>query len=522
MKSEATIRDTWLALMHSTAPADRPRAEQAVGDLYAAAGFATPQRFLWFDSPCAASSAVGALVAHHHHAWAEKLSSTARSRDDQQRLDAVKSRLSKELGVAEWKGVLSAVGPPLGMHLQYPPDPTRILQSKVVEARIGLSDDVTWMFTVRDDSDDLSRAEQRFWGGNKGVLPSELHCPTTGSLIGYSFFEDYSFSTMAEDELRVGERQPPPVLAAAWEVARSTGLWWPFENVVILTERPIELHVDDRRLLHNGDGPAGVYRDGWRVYGWRGMALPERWILQPETIAPRELKHVDADFRRHVESKAGQPARKPSSKPTTSARIPYLERYMAGEHRQVWADLVAVGPDVRREPHADAAQAVAAETMQRVKANIQTIVQRLTAMNYQFSRKFRGPLIPPAAGIRQQIADLEKAGGALPLSLRVFYEIVGEVNLIGVHPALAPRDGAIAPDPLVVFGFDEGAVEYDDEDDARVSAITIAPDDLHKADTSGGDAYEIAIPDLRADAELLNERHGLLFVDWMHQTRSVG
>ncbi len=398
-----------------------------------------------------------------------------------------------------------------------PPDPTRILQSKVVEARFGLSDDVTWMFTVRDDSDHLSRAEQRFWGSNKGVLPSELHCFTTGSLIGYSFFEDYSFSTMADDEVRVGDRQPPPALAAAWEVARSSGIWWPFEHVAILTERPVELHIDDRKLLHSGDGPAARYRDGWRVYAWRGMALPEQWILQPETIPPRELKHFDADFRRHVESAAGRSARKPSSKPATAAPIPFLERYMAGEHRQVWADLVALGPDVRRDPHADAAQAVAIETMKRVRTNIQTIVQRLTTMNYKFSRQFRGPLIPPGAGIRDGIAVLEKAGGTLPLSLRAFYEVVGEVNLIGVHPTLAPRDGAIPTDPLVVFGFDEGAIEYDDEDedDPRISAITIAPDDLHKADTSGGDAYEIAIPDPRADAELLNERHRLLFVDYL-------
>lgn len=45
--------------------------------------------------------------------------------------------------------------------------------------------------------------------------------------------------------------------------------------------------------------------------------------------------------------------------------------------------------------------------------------------------------------------------------------------------------------------------------------VTIAPDDLHKADTSGGDPYEMAIPDLRADGELLNERHDLFFVDYL-------
>jgi len=38
---------------------------------------------------------------------------------------------------------------------------------------------------------------------------------------------------------------------------------------------------------------------------------------------------------------------------------------------------------------------------------------------------------------------------------------------------------------------------------------------LHKANTSGGAPYEMAIPDPRADGELLNERHHLFFVDYL-------
>ena len=87
-------------------------------------------------------------------------------------------------------------------------------------------------------------------------------------------------------------------------------------------------------------------------------------------------------------------------------------------------------------------------------------------------------------------------------------------------------DGAVATDPLVVYGLDEGIVELDeeadDEDDPTPTAVTIAPDDLHKANTSGGDAYEISIPDLRADGELLNERHSLLFVDYLRLSFRFG
>jgi hypothetical protein len=247
----------------------------------------------------------------------------------------------------------------------------------------------------------------------------------------------------------------------------------------------------------------------------------------------------------------------------------------------VWRELVSLGAGVREDPYVADALAVTYETMRRVRANVRTLVDRLTAMHYTFRMPdrplgvaFGGPhgvtrmdfdqLVrqvmgggkapnvpglpnlgdimarardllgahgkekqeargrsrahtPPPPDMHDQIMRFEREYGVLALSLRTFYEVVGEVNLIGSHPTLAPVDGLVAPDPLVVYALDEGAVEYDedDEEEGQPSAITIAPDDLHKANTSGGDAYEMAIPDLRADGELLNERHQLFFVDYL-------
>ena len=64
-----------------------------------------------------------------------------------------------------------------------------------------------------------------------------------------------------------------------------------------------ELHVDDNQWLHREDGPAVVYRDGWRVYAWHGLAVPEDWILHPEAIPPAKLRGFDASFRRFAESR---------------------------------------------------------------------------------------------------------------------------------------------------------------------------------------------------------------------------
>ena len=96
--------------------------------------------------------------------------------------------------------------------------------------------------------------------------------------------------------------------------------------------------------------------------------------------------------------------------------------------------------------------------------------------------------------------------------------MVGEVNLIGRHPALDPPNNPLPTDPLVVYGLDEGALEYDDEggeEEGAPVAITIAPDELHKANVSGGDPYTMEFPNAGADGALVGERHRLLFVDYL-------
>ena len=606
MRSETEVRGEWLARLLSTAAADRPAAEAAVRRLYAAVGFAAPQHMLWFDSPSAASWPVALLAAPYDFTRGQRLSSGL-SRDDRTRMEKARATLGVHLGIGEWDDVLAAIGAPRAMSLAYPPDPSRILSTPLNMARLEMVDDMASLWTVRGDGDPLHYAEDHYWGGNRGALGSELHCPTAGGVLGNSFYTEYSFSTMADDEHRLSDREVPAAVRAAWDVAQAAGLWWPFENAVVFTDRPAELHVNERNLLHREDGPALVYRDGWRVYAWNGKAVPERWITQPESVPAREYKGFDPTFAKFMATRAGQsrptgPSKrraKPGSileaaLPTDPAarldrlrsyaggKLPFFDRYLAGEHRQVWEELVTLGAGVREDPHAADALAVAYETMRHVDANVRTLVQRLQTMKYVFTtdlgssgsptvqmgadrialddfvrnagsmpqlggllgrmakavemlagaakgsaksgRAAVTPHVPPGAGVRKEIAAFEKEVGALPLSLRAFYEVVGEVNLIGHHPSLAPRDGQIAPDPLVVYGFDEGAVEYDEDDDdgETPSAITIAPDDLHKADTSGGDPYEMAIPDPRADGELLNERHNLFFVDYLRLCFSFG
>jgi hypothetical protein len=354
-------------------------------------------------------------------------------------------------------------------------------------------------------------------------------------------------------------------------------LWWPYENAAILSDRPSEIHVNDAQMPHREDGPAIVFRDGWQLFAWNGKAVPERWIMQTESVPAGEYRGFDPSFVQWAKSRAGRAGGgKKRAKPASIAkallpsdhsarlehlrahaggRLPLHDRYVGGEHREVWRELLALGPEVRSDPHAADALAVAYETMHRVEGNVRTLVERLTAMGYVFAThgagQGRGGVVsqissllgsllkgsanvsssgrganasaqhgagaahvPPAPTAPEDVARFEKEFGVLPLSLRAFYEVVGEVNLMGRHPTLDPPDNRIAPDPLVVHGLDEGLV-MDEDDDEESRTIIIAPDDLHKANTSGGDPYAMMIPDPRADGELLDERHRLFFVDYL-------
>lgn len=236
----------------------------------------------------------------------------------------------------------------------------------------------------------------------------------------------------------------------------------------------------------------------------------------------------------------------------------YLSRYLAGEHEPVWDELVALGASVREEPVYSDALAVARETMRRVRRNVEMLIPRLEAVRYEFGygwvkeHKFpSGPpdpvFTPPRRHVAGAIAELEDRVGALPLSLRAFYEVVGSVNFVG-QPPDAWADWRAVPDDvdaLYIYSVDvaledaeawqeqydylregEGSTPSTDDEDICDSRayfalprecwlVPIAPDEWHKYDISGCGAYEIATPNLAADARLLTERHRTTFVNYL-------
>ena len=82
-------------------------------------------------------------------------------------------------------------------------------------------------------------------------------------------------------------------------LTRSCGWWWPFEHVAILTERSCVLTRDADGRLHGEHEAAIKYPDGWGVYAWHGVRVPERVILSPHTLTAQEIaSEGNAEVRR--------------------------------------------------------------------------------------------------------------------------------------------------------------------------------------------------------------------------------
>ena len=199
----------------------------------------------------------------------------------------------------------------------------------------------------------------------------------------------------------------------------------------------------------------------------------------------------------------------------------YLERYLNGDHEQVWNDLLSLGPAVRHPPYFDQAQAVAIETMRRVRRNCERIVNRLRAAGYRFgvypdgSRGYisNGPLILLSRQSQADIATLENQVGPVPLSLLAFWREVGAVDLVGMHPAWPSLLDALVVYPPEAVLVDLEAWQDDNASEAFEGSL--APDSLHKDNISGGEPYSVQLPDSSADFLLWYEQHELYFVPYL-------
>lgn len=532
-----TIARKWHDQFLRTDAIEHPTAESAVQQAYRAAGIAPPERFIWAASPIEAVWAVLVLVGKtdgYNHAVLE---SVERRKAGKAKVAEATASVAQSLGIGEDQ-VEGYFGKPfyvaegssaLGKALS-----DAGVESWIARAEAGddyLAAHQQGPFKPLHDLEQLLHFEgyQMRGGEMRGSLYKQAltaagdeHIAIVGGRSAHHrLYGSFAYEEVALDEAlaEAGKLEPTELQRAMWAAYEASGLWWPCDQGVVFSERPIAAELAP-------DGPRMEWADGFTL---GGKPAAKAAAAPPAPATAPSAKHtavLDAtlprDHGKRIAFLRGQ-----------AAALPHLDRYLAGEHEAVWTDLVALGEKVRTDEHAADALAVAYETMHRVEQNVRTLAGRLRGIGYSFvdpssgggffglrKAKAHDPFVPPASDSAERIAELENAaGGPIPLSLRAFFDVVGAVNFIGQHDSLSPRDAEGAPDPLMVYGIEDAidCVESGfggDEDEERTMYV-VAPDALHKANVSGGDPYMIALPATLADAELEEEPHGVHFVQYL-------
>lgn len=254
-------RARWAAIRRSTEPADRNAAEQGVRHAYHAAALKPPVQCVWCEGPAALSD----LTQRIARSDGANVKSALMYRLRRQVASLVRRRVSQR----GWAAVASVVNP--------------------ADALVASAHDAV-MRNVRHGAVSLLERVRR-----SHSLPWDMRTLFGLSGLQHDAVGQHDFSWLGTyDYVRneLGLRSETEPLLGLWQVATSVGWMQPHERTCWLVERPYVLRGDARDRLHNAQGPALRYRDGWSVWAWKGIEVPPWVIGQSEKIT---LDAIDAE-----------------------------------------------------------------------------------------------------------------------------------------------------------------------------------------------------------------------------------
>lgn len=107
--------------------------------------------------------------------------------------------------------------------------------------------------------------------------------------------------------LGIAYKKEDSVQLQLWEdISRSCGWWWPFEKVVLISERPELISWNEKKVLHSTKGPSVRFRDGWEIYSLNGIRVTKKIVMTPEKLTKEDiLGEKNVDVRREMIRQVG-------------------------------------------------------------------------------------------------------------------------------------------------------------------------------------------------------------------------
>ena len=250
----------WTEIGLSTSPADHAGAEAGVRQAYQAAGLPPPKRIIWCQSPLSALRTMETERRMNCPGMGVGI------------LDSVVCRIYDNVWVSVresvWVSVRESVWSSVGDNVRA---------------------------SVWDSVGDTVRASVRA-SVRDSVLTAIGGQHESSWLAPFDYFAE-----------QCGLQSEVTPLQGLMSVARTAGWWWPFENVVFITERHHLLKRNAHGQLHAEGGPAVAWPDGWQIHALNGIRVPA-WLAEspPDDLDARKiLQSENVDQRREGIRRAG-------------------------------------------------------------------------------------------------------------------------------------------------------------------------------------------------------------------------
>lgn len=287
----------WRAVAFATGAAERERAEAGVRAAYEAAGLNGPEQVVWAPSP--AAGAIAAVLLEGGEEGAQTLREAGLG-DAVAEIGSLIAGLDAGENVRDrvrtrpWEAVLTAARAELG-----PREWAQVWARTVGadwDAVNGLITRIRRMLgrmvgtQAEEAPDGVAPDEPRLDDGLDTAAGRLLRRATVNAVLGQ---HDAPWLRLFEELGRLSG------LAGPAEVARSAGWWWPYENAVLICERPTDLHFDEQGRLHRAEGPALAFSDGFALHAWHGMPVPSDFIARLGALTMDDIqKEENAELRR--------------------------------------------------------------------------------------------------------------------------------------------------------------------------------------------------------------------------------
>jgi len=244
-------REKCLKIGLSCEPANRPVAENTITEMYTLIGKVKPMYF-WFEGQMTAELAINILKDNLGVNLRDNLRIDLRDNlrtNLEANLEAnlgvnLRTNLEANLGVNLWTN--------LGDNLW-----DNLWGNLGANLRDNLWDNL-WDNLRANLRDNLwANLWGNLWGNNLEYISTNLWGQMEIYWIAY-----YKYP---HQYLRKMHQKNNVIKLNYWErLAESCSWWWAYENICIISERPLEIHKKDIQL-HKDGGPAFVSRDGWKM-----------------------------------------------------------------------------------------------------------------------------------------------------------------------------------------------------------------------------------------------------------------